>query len=59
MLNKDQLNRLTLAIQKLEEAKDLVRGALGDSDSADISIHAINDAIDDLRYDLDEVSVDE
>ena len=55
MLNKDQLNRLTLAIQKLEEAKDLVRGALGDTDSADISIHAINDAIDDLRYDLDEV----
>ena len=58
MLTVKQRSELQQAIWKLQAAKELVLSALGDTDSGQISIHAINDAIDDLEYDLDEGSVD-
>ena len=58
MLTVKQRAELQQAIWKLQAAKELVISALGDTDAGQISIHAINDAIDDLEYDLDEVSVD-
>jgi hypothetical protein len=58
MLTVKQRAELQQAIWKLQAAKELVISALGETDAGQISIHAINDAIDDLEYDLDEVSVD-
>jgi hypothetical protein len=58
MLTVKQRSELQQAIWKLQAAKELVISALGETDAGQISIHAINDAIDDLEYDLDEVSVD-
>jgi hypothetical protein len=58
MLTVKQRSELQQAIWKLQAAKELVSSALGDTDSGQISIHAINDAIDDLQADLDDDSVD-
>ena len=58
MLTVKQRAEPQQAIWKLQAAKELVTSAFGDTDAGQISIHAINDAIDDLEYDLDEVSVD-
>jgi hypothetical protein len=58
MLTVKQRSELQQAIDKLQAAKELIVSALGDTDSGQISIHAINDAIDDLQYDLDDGLVD-
>jgi hypothetical protein len=58
MLTVKQRSELQQAIDKLQDAKDLIITALGDTDSGQMSIHAINDAIDDLQDDLDDDSVD-
>jgi len=58
MLTEKQRSELQQAIWKLKDAKDLVIKALGDTDSGQMSIHAINDAIDDLECDLELGTVD-
>lgn len=55
-MNSKKIAKLQQAIAKLHEAQLIVLETLGDSDSAEISVVTIQEAIDDLRADILDLS---
>lgn len=55
-MRKQKLQKLEQAIDRLNDAKRLIRDALKDTDSADVSISQIDEAIQDLKADILELS---
>ncbi len=51
----NRIANLQRAIWKLEQAQELVREALGNSDAADESINQIQDIITDIQHDVSEI----
>ena len=55
-MRKQKLQKLEQAIDRLNDAKRLIRDALKDTDSADVSISQIDEAIQDLKADILELA---
>ncbi len=55
MTNERKAAILREAMERLEDAEELVKLALGDTDAGMQTRHSISDAIEDLMYDIMEL----
>lgn len=55
MTDAQKAARLRQAMDLLEDAEEIVRSVLGDTDAGADTRHSISDAIEDLMYDIIEL----